>query len=141
MGEGLARGSRACRPSCAPRKRASSGSPCSSSRTRTARSRVVGADLVYLRGLGIRNVYVYRSNDFTAEEWRPVTRQPNGMRMFAQTNRVGFAARAGFAGFYTYDILLYDGAKFGRLCDQARGARDSLRAVGRPRLLSRAGDR
>jgi glycoprotein endo-alpha-1,2-mannosidase len=42
------------------------------------------------------------------------------MRLFAQTNRVGFAARAGFTGFYTYDILLYDGAKFARLCEQAR---------------------
>jgi hypothetical protein len=82
----------------------------------------VGADIVYLRSLGIRDVYLYRSSDFAAEEWWPVTRQPNGMRLFAQTNRVGFAARAGFAGFYTYDILLYDGAKFGRLCEQARGA-------------------
>jgi len=82
----------------------------------------VGQDLVYLRRLGIRDVYVYRSNDFAAEDWWAVTRQPNGMRLFGQTNRVGFAARAGFAGFYTYDILLYDGAKFGRLCDQARAA-------------------
>jgi Glycosyl hydrolase family 99 len=80
----------------------------------------IGADLAHLRGLGIRDVYVYRSNDFTADEWWTVTRQPTGMRLFAQTNRVGFAARAGFAGFYTYDILLYDGAKFGRLCEQAR---------------------
>jgi hypothetical protein len=32
------------------------------------------------------------------------------------------AARAGFTGFYTYDILLYDGAKFDRLCTQARTA-------------------
>jgi hypothetical protein len=80
----------------------------------------VGADLVYLRDLGIRDVYVYRSNDFPAEAWWAVTRQPNGMRLFAQTGRVGFAARAGFAGFYTYDILVYDGAKFGRMCAQAR---------------------
>jgi hypothetical protein len=80
----------------------------------------VGTDLLYLRGLGIRDVYLYRSNDFAAEDWWPDTRQPNGMRLFGQTSRVGFAARAGFAGFYTYDILLYDGAKFGRLCDQAR---------------------
>jgi glycoprotein endo-alpha-1,2-mannosidase len=79
----------------------------------------VGADLAYLRGLGVHNVYVYRSNDFPAEEWTKVTRQPNGVRLFAQTNRVGFAARAGFAGFYTYDILLYDGPKFVRLCTQA----------------------
>jgi glycoprotein endo-alpha-1,2-mannosidase len=82
----------------------------------------VGADIVYLRSLGIRDVYVYRSNDFGAEEWWPVTRQPNGMRLFAQTGRVGFAARAGFAGFYTYDILVYDGAKLGRMCEQARAA-------------------
>ncbi|HSC73451.1 MAG TPA: hypothetical protein VLB89_04740 [Gaiellaceae bacterium] len=80
----------------------------------------IGADLVYFRSLGIRDVYIYRSTDFPAEQWWDVTRQPNGMRLFAQTNRVGFAARAGFTGFYTYDILLYDGAKFDRLCRQAR---------------------
>ena len=82
----------------------------------------VGTDLAYLRRLGIRDVYLYRSTDFAIEDWWQVTRQPNGMRLFAQTNRVGFAAHAGFAGFYTYDILLYDGAKFGRLCEQARSA-------------------
>jgi glycoprotein endo-alpha-1,2-mannosidase len=80
----------------------------------------VAADLAYFRALGIRDVYIYRSNDFPAEDWLAVTRQPNGMRLIAQTARVGFAARAGFAGFYTYDILLYDGAKFDRLCTQAR---------------------
>jgi glycoprotein endo-alpha-1,2-mannosidase len=80
----------------------------------------VGADIAYLRSLGIRDVYIYRSTDFPAEGWWPVTRQPNGMRLIAQTGRVGFAARAGFAGFYTYDILVYDGAKFGRMCEQAR---------------------
>jgi glycoprotein endo-alpha-1,2-mannosidase len=82
----------------------------------------VAADLAYLRELGIRDVYIYRSSDFPAEEWSRVTRQPNGMRLFAQTNLVGFAAAAGFAGFYTYDILLYHGAKFDRLCTQARAA-------------------
>jgi glycoprotein endo-alpha-1,2-mannosidase len=80
----------------------------------------VAADLSYLRGLGIHDVYVYRSGDFPASEWTRVTRQPNGMRLFAQTSRVGFAAEAGFAGFYTYDIVVYQGAKFDRLCTQAR---------------------
>jgi hypothetical protein len=80
----------------------------------------VGTDLAYLHKLGIRDVYVYRATDFTADDWLTVTDQPNGMRLFAQTGRVGFAARAGFAGFYTYDILVYDGAKLGRMCDQAR---------------------
>jgi glycosyl hydrolase family 99 len=82
----------------------------------------VSADLAYVRELGIRDVYLYRSKDFPAEEWTRLTRQPTGVRLFAQTNHVGFAARAGFAGFYTYDILLYGGAKFGRLCTQARAA-------------------
>jgi glycoprotein endo-alpha-1,2-mannosidase len=80
----------------------------------------VAADLAYLRGVGIRDVYVYRSKDFTAQDWTRVTRQPSGLRLFGQTNHVGFAAAAGFAGFYTYDILLYHGAKFDRLCTQAR---------------------
>ena len=49
-----------------------------------------------------------------------MTRQPTGVRLFAQTNHIGFAAHAGFSGFYTYDILLYGGAKFARMCEQAR---------------------
>jgi glycoprotein endo-alpha-1,2-mannosidase len=80
----------------------------------------IAADLTYIRSLGIRDVYVYRATDFSAQDWTRVTRQPNGLRLFAQTNRVGFAARAGFAGFYTYDIVVYNGAKFDRLCNQAR---------------------
>ena len=108
----------------------------------------IGSDVAYLRGLGIRDVYVYRSEDFTAEDWWNVTRQPTGMRLFAQTNHVGFAARAGFAGFYTYDILLYDAAKFGRLCEQARATGilcapsvgpgyDAAAATGDPRVKPR----
>ena len=80
----------------------------------------IAADLVYIRSLGIRDVYVYRTMDFSAEEWQRVTRQPMGLRLFGQTALVGFAARAGFAGFYTYDILLFDGSKFDRFCTQAR---------------------
>src|SRR5438874_2834662 len=80
----------------------------------------VGADLVYLRGLGLRDIYVYSTKDYSAAEWSRVTREPMGLRLFGQTNRVGFAARAGFAGFYTYDILLFDGSKFDRFCTQAR---------------------
>jgi glycoprotein endo-alpha-1,2-mannosidase len=80
----------------------------------------IAADLVYIRSLGIRDVYIYRSNDFRADEWTQITRQPMGLRLFGQTSLVGFAARAGFAGFYPYDIVVYDAAKFDRLCTQAR---------------------
>jgi glycoprotein endo-alpha-1,2-mannosidase len=80
----------------------------------------IAADLVYIRSLGVRDVYLYRTMDFTAEEWNRVTRQPTGLRLFGQTALVGFAARAGFAGFYTYDIVIYNAAKFDRYCKQAR---------------------
>jgi hypothetical protein len=29
----------------------------------------IGADIAYLRSLGIRDIYRYRSNDFAAEDW------------------------------------------------------------------------
>jgi hypothetical protein len=77
----------------------------------------IAADLVYIRSLGIRDIYIYRSNDFRADEWTQITRQPMGLRLFGQTSLVGFAARA---GFYPYDIVVYDAAKFDRLCAQAR---------------------
>jgi glycoprotein endo-alpha-1,2-mannosidase len=80
----------------------------------------ITADLAYLRSLGIRDVYLYRTMDFSAEDWRRVTTPPMGLRLFGQTNMVGFAARAGFTGFYTYDIVIYDAAKFDRFCSQAR---------------------
>jgi hypothetical protein len=84
--------------------------------------RSIQADLVHLRDLGVRDVYVYRAEDFSVDEWRSLDLRLTGLRTFAQTNRVGFAARAGFDGFYTYDILLYGGAKFRRLCAQAHRA-------------------
>jgi glycoprotein endo-alpha-1,2-mannosidase len=82
----------------------------------------VAADLLKLRELGIRDAYVYRAEDFSAADWRALDLGLSGVRVFAQTNHVGFAARAGFAGFYTYDILLYGGAKFRRFCAQAHAA-------------------
>jgi hypothetical protein len=82
----------------------------------------IASDLQHLGELGVRDVYVYRAEDFTAEDWAGLNLGLSGLRVFAQTNHVGFAARAGFAGFYTYDILEYGGAKFGRFCRQAHAA-------------------
>ena len=42
------------------------------------------------------------------------------MRFYAQTALPGFAAAGGFAGLYTYDILVYGGWTFGRICAEAR---------------------
>ncbi len=80
----------------------------------------VAQDLSYLASLGVRDVYVYHPLDFAAADWAPVTVQkPPSMRLFAGTELVGFAAAAGFNGFYTYDFVDYGGAKFVRLCDEA----------------------
>jgi glycoprotein endo-alpha-1,2-mannosidase len=82
----------------------------------------IARDLEHLRELGIRDVYVYRAEDFASADWAGLNLRLSGLRVFGQTNRVGFAARAGFAGFYTYDILEYGGAKFARFCAQAHAA-------------------
>ena len=79
----------------------------------------IGDDLVYLRTQGIHDVYVYRAGDFAATDWLTLDLPLTGLRVFGQTALVGFAARAGFAGFYTYDVLVYGGGKFMRLCAQA----------------------
>jgi glycoprotein endo-alpha-1,2-mannosidase len=79
----------------------------------------IADDLGYLRTQGVHDVYVYRAGDFAAADWRTLDLALTGLRVFGQTALVGFAARAGFAGFYTYDVLVYGGAKFMRLCAQA----------------------
>lgn len=79
----------------------------------------VGEDLAYLRASGIHDVYVYRADDFTVDQWRSLNLRLTGLRVFAQTRRVGFASASGFSGFYTYDVLTYGGGKFGLLCDEA----------------------
>src|SRR5947208_880148 len=93
----------------------------------------IGEDLAYLRGLGIHDVYVYRSEDFPAEAWATLPLKFSGVRTFAQTSRIGFAAKAGFDGFYTYDILVYGGDQFAR--PFAEGPRGRLRREGRVRRL------
>jgi glycoprotein endo-alpha-1,2-mannosidase len=108
----------------------------------------IGEDLAYLRTQHVRDVYVYRAADFTADAWQTLNLPLSGVRTFAQTGLVGFAARAGFTGFYTYDILVYGGAKFGRMCVEAHALRllcapsvgpgyDARSATGDPRVKPR----
>jgi glycoprotein endo-alpha-1,2-mannosidase len=79
-------------------------------------------DIAHLRTLGIRDVYVYRPTDIPAEGWAALRPSLPGVRMFAQTALAGWAAAGRFDGIYTYDVLLYGGWSFGRLCEQARRA-------------------
>jgi glycoprotein endo-alpha-1,2-mannosidase len=42
-----------------------------------------------------------------------------GVRVFANTALAGTAKKGGFDGLYTYDVYVYDGSSFPRLCNQA----------------------
>jgi hypothetical protein len=78
------------------------------------------ADIAYLRTLGISDFYVWSSLTLPDGEWAALNARLKGVRTFANTNLPGRAAAGGFDGLYTYDVLLYRGALFPRLCSQAR---------------------
>ena len=81
------------------------------------------SDVDHLRALGISDFYVWASVDLPDDEWRELNGRLDGVRLFANTNLPGKAAAGGFAGVYTYDVLLYDGGFFPRYCAQARRLR------------------
>jgi glycoprotein endo-alpha-1,2-mannosidase len=78
------------------------------------------ADIAHLRGSGISDFYVWASNELPAAEWAELNSRLEGVRVFANTNLAGRAAAGGFDGLYTYDVLLFNGNLFPRLCAQAR---------------------
>jgi glycoprotein endo-alpha-1,2-mannosidase len=80
------------------------------------------ADLAYLRRWGVRTFYLYRPLDLPVADWAAAKAalHADGSTVFAQTSLVGAAAAGGFDGVYTYDIVVYGGGKFARLCEQAR---------------------
>lgn len=107
------------------------------------------ADIERLRQLGIADFYLYAPNqDGLPWDWGAMNERLDGVRIFAQTGRVGYAAAWKFDGLYTYDILTYGGDSFRRLCTQARQRKilcapsvgpgyDARRAVADPRVKPR----
>jgi glycoprotein endo-alpha-1,2-mannosidase len=77
------------------------------------------ADILHLKQMGITRFYVYRPFDLDGSDWLELRSQIDGIQLFAQTSLPGKAARAGFDGIYTYDILLFGGDMFPRICAQA----------------------
>ncbi len=105
-------------------------------------------DVEHLKALGISGFYVYEPHDLPAADWKVLTSAEPDVRFYAQTGLPGFAAAGGFAGLYTYDILVYGGNTFGRICAEAHALGllcapsvgpgfDSLRATGDPRVKPR----
>ena len=101
-----------------------------------------------LRSLGIRDVYVYDSTKEADEDWRTALRGVQGFRVFANTPLPGKALKGGFQGLYTYDVLVYDGSSFRRMCRSAHRLGlacapsvgpgfDALRATGETRIRKR----
>ncbi len=78
------------------------------------------ADIEYLRAQGVTDFYVWASVGLPDAEWAELNARLAGVRVFANTNLAGRAAAGGFDGLYTYDVLLFDGTLFPRLCRQAR---------------------
>ena len=79
-----------------------------------------GGDIAYLHALGIRDFYVWASTTLPDAEWAELNGRLGGVRTFANTNLAGRAAAGRFDGIYTYDVLLFEGTLFTRLCAQAR---------------------
>jgi hypothetical protein len=104
-----------------------------------------------LRGfaaLGIRDAYVYDSAASPDADWHSALASLSGVRVFANTPLAGKALKGGFQGIYTYDVLVYDGSSFGRMCENARQVGllcapsvgpgfDARRATGDPRVRER----
>jgi hypothetical protein len=106
------------------------------------------ADISYLRGLGISTFFVYRPLDFAAADWATANETLKGVQVFAQTPLVGFAAAGRFSGVYTYDVLVWGGDKFSRICAEAHAVHllclpsvgpgyDAQRATGDSRVKPR----
>jgi hypothetical protein len=105
-------------------------------------------DIAYLRAFGVADFYVWASVTLPDADWAELNARLSGVRTFANTNLAGRAAAGKFDGVYTYDVLLFDGLLFPRLCGQARQLRlvcapsvgpgyDARRATGDARVRPR----
>ena len=80
------------------------------------------ADIARFVQEGITDFYVYDADTVPAAQWAAALAGIDGARVFAQTTLVGYAQQAGFAGVYTYDVGVWTGPTFARLCSQAHRA-------------------
>jgi hypothetical protein len=69
---------------------------------------------------GITDYYVYDSTTIRDTDWASALSSLDGVRVFANTMLPGRAARGGFDGLFSYDVLVFDGRSFARVCASAR---------------------
>ena len=83
----------------------------------------VERDIAHLRAQGVKDFYVFAAADRPGGDWAAMNdRIAPPLRVFAQAGQVGVATAGRFDGVYTYDIVTWHGAKFRRICSQARAA-------------------
>lgn len=98
---------------------------------------------------GVTDFYIYDSTTTPDAEWLALNVDVTGARLFANTNMPGRAEAGRFAGLYTYDVYVYDGTSFHRMCASARKhgllcapsvgpGYDAERATGDTRIRDRA---
>jgi glycoprotein endo-alpha-1,2-mannosidase len=108
----------------------------------------VAGEITRMRAQGFTDFYVYDSTASAAAAWAEALAPLAGVRVLANTPLAGLAKAGGFDGLYTYDVYVYDGSSFPRLCNQARKLRllcapsvgpgyDARRATGDTRVRQR----
>jgi len=90
----------------------------------------IAADVAYLKGLGVRDVWVYNAQGFPAAAWPPVRAAMGAdVRVMAQSGNPvqmksgefsAFARTAGFDGIYTYDAVRFAPSELAGVCGSAR---------------------
>jgi glycoprotein endo-alpha-1,2-mannosidase len=97
---------------------------------------------------GIRDFFVYDSAAAADSAWAEALAPLGSVVVYANTPLAGKAKAGGFDGIYTYDVFVYSGGSFPRMCAQARKAGircapsvgpgyDATRATGDPRRQPR----
>jgi len=81
------------------------------------------AEIAAFRASGITDFYVYDSTLTADADWAALNQRLSGVRLFANTSLPGKARAGGFDGLYTYDVYIYDGSSFPRICASARSLR------------------
>ncbi len=107
------------------------------------------ADLNTFKAAGITDFYLYDSTLTPDGEWATLNNRLTGVRLFANTSLPGKARAGAFDGLYTYDVYVYDGSSFPRVCASARQlglvcapsvgpGYSAMRATGDARMRGRA---
>ena len=72
-----------------------------------------------LAAQGVTDFYLYDSTASDDADWAALNARVAGLRLFANTGLPGKAKAGGFDGLYTYDVYIYDGSSFPRVCASA----------------------